>query len=103
MLNDAVLTELQTWFLRNCNGDWEHGCGIQIATLDNPGWSLTIDLVGTPLAGMSFEELRVDLSDNDWYWCRVENDTFKGWCGVHNLAQVIGAFVAWDQTSTGLG
>ncbi len=40
-----VLGELQGWFLAHCNGDWEHSHGVSIATLDNPGWSIEINLL----------------------------------------------------------
>ena len=38
---------LQQWYYGHCNGDWEHGSGIHIDTLDNPGWSITINLEDT--------------------------------------------------------
>jgi hypothetical protein len=45
------LTQLERWYLSQCDGDWEHTHGIVIGTLDNAGWSLTIDLLETPLEG----------------------------------------------------
>ena len=45
------LTQLQQWYLSNCNGDWEHTYGVSIGTLDNPGWSVKIELTGTPCDG----------------------------------------------------
>ena len=38
---------LQSWYEKQCNSDWEHNYGIKIETLDNPGWSITVDLVDT--------------------------------------------------------
>ena len=43
------LTWLQSWFLEQCDGEWEHSYGVRVDTLDNPGWSLEIDLAGTAL------------------------------------------------------
>ena len=37
---------LQEWYVAQCDGDWEHSYGVKIDTLDNPGWSLKVDLVG---------------------------------------------------------
>ena len=99
MSNDSVLLGLQSWFYSNCDGDREHSAGIQIATLDNPGWSVIIDLSGTPMAGVAFEELRIEKSDDDWYHCRTERDAFRAWCGVHNLVEVIEAFLVWTRTT----
>lgn len=44
-----VLQEIQSWYISNCNGDWEHSFGVSIDTLDNPGWSVRIDLADTGL------------------------------------------------------
>jgi len=38
---------LQKWYADHCDGDWEHEYGIVIETLDNPGWSIVIDLKNT--------------------------------------------------------
>jgi hypothetical protein len=38
---------LQRWYVAQCNGEWEHSYGIEIGTLDNPGWSLRVDLKDT--------------------------------------------------------
>ena len=44
---ESLFNLLQDWYLAQCNGDWEHEFGIKIDTLDNPGWSVVIDLLGT--------------------------------------------------------
>ncbi|MDQ7778906.1 MAG: Imm53 family immunity protein, partial [Planctomycetota bacterium] len=49
-----ALIELQKWFAGHCNGDWEHGAGITITTLDNPGWGVDISLEGTELENKPF-------------------------------------------------
>jgi len=53
----STVQELQTWYQAQCNGKWEHTCGVKIETLDNPGWSLTIDLAETNLSGRSFTKI----------------------------------------------
>jgi Immunity protein 53 len=35
---------LEKWYRARCNGDWEHQWGVEIGTLDNPGWRVHIDL-----------------------------------------------------------
>jgi hypothetical protein len=50
----AELEELQRWYEAQCDGDWEHEFGATIATLDNPGWTVDIDLERTPLEGRAF-------------------------------------------------
>jgi len=48
------LTWLQAWYPVQCDGDWEHEFGVRVETLDNPGWSLRIDLDGTAMAGLTY-------------------------------------------------
>jgi hypothetical protein len=43
-MNSDDLAWLQNWYLQRCNGEWEHGQGIKLSTLDNPCWRLTINL-----------------------------------------------------------
>ncbi|MFT5930929.1 MAG: hypothetical protein ACI93G_000001, partial [Hyphomonas sp.] len=37
------------WYQSQCDGDWEHSFGLKIESLDNPGWSVHVDLEGTSL------------------------------------------------------
>jgi len=69
---------IENWYLSNCDGDWEHSYGVKITTLDNPGWSVKIDLEGTELEGLIIEYLLVEKSDNDWYGYKIENNVFEG-------------------------
>ncbi len=48
---------LLKWYCKHCNGDWEHGTGIHIDTLDNPGWSIKINLEDTELEDKIFKKL----------------------------------------------
>jgi len=41
---------IQRWFADQCDGEWEHSHGITIGTVDNPGWSIEIDLDETSLS-----------------------------------------------------
>ena len=45
------LDYLVAWYAQRCNGDWEHAFGIELETIDNPGWHLKVDLVETGLEG----------------------------------------------------
>jgi len=38
------LRALEDWYASVCDGDWEHTYGVKIGTLDNPGWTVDIDL-----------------------------------------------------------
>lgn len=90
-----ILERLQEWYSFQCDGDWEHYCGISIDNLDNPGWMVTIDLQETEVENKSFQEVKVERSENDWIICRVEDNKFKGDGGPRNLAEVLETFLNW--------
>lgn len=86
---------LSEWYLNHCDNDWEHSYGIEIETLDNPGWSLTVDLRGTPLETRRFEGVSIERSDSDWLNCRLKDGQFQGRGGVGNLDEIITVFLVW--------
>ena len=89
------LERLQAWYLSRCDGDWEHDRGVSIGTLDNPGWSLEVLLVGTDLEDRPFERRSLERTPNDWMECWVENSTFHGRGGPENLGEMIAVFLDW--------
>ena len=96
----SELEDLQAWTLAQCDGDWEHGHGVLIQTLDNPGWRVSINLAGTEAAGRSFEELKDNYEhDTDWMRCWLEDDTFQAACGSLRLTRVIRVFLEWAAPS----
>lgn len=66
MAPDSAMQFLQAWYASQCDGDWEHGEGVRIATLDNPGWELMVDLIGTALEGKNLEYRVTERSGDDW-------------------------------------
>ena len=97
----TVLEEIQIWYQSQCDGEWEHDYGIEIGTLDNPGWYLKVDLTGTHLSDIPFDEIKNEASDNDWIHCRVENGQFAGYGGPQNLEHVLGVFLNWAKSDKG--
>lgn len=100
-MSDALtadeLVRLQDWYSAECNGDWEHQYGVRIETLDNPGWSLEIDLWETSLAEQPFRPVSLERSDVDWVHCKVEKAVFKARGGARNLREMLQIFLAWAQ------
>src|SRR5260221_4160816 len=47
----TALSDLENWYRSQCNGEWEHGEGITIGTLDNPGWSIQVSPYTRRIAG----------------------------------------------------
>ena len=93
-MND-ILHRLELWYLARCDDDWEHQYGVRIDTLDNPGWTVEIDLLGTPLAKVNFSSVNVERSEHDWVQCSVEDGKFKGAGGPENLGEILRIFLDW--------
>jgi hypothetical protein len=86
---------LMEWYQAQCDGDWEHQNGVKIGTIDNPGWSLDIDLVGTPYADNSDSQTMLERSDSDWTFVEVKNGKFRARGGSGNLAELISKFAQY--------
>src|SRR6476660_6750121 len=94
---------LQQWYFRQCNDTWEHHHGINIQSLDNPGWLVKINLAGTPLASLAMPEIgdvslvnhRGTSGDHNWINCKVENGVFTGAGGPFPLMQICAVFEDW--------
>jgi Immunity protein 53 len=88
-----VLDWFARWYEAQCDGEWEHSSGTSITTLDNPGWSVTIDLAGTDCDGRTFERLEFNIEHaNDWWTCWTENNIFHGAGGPLHLRSLLEAF-----------
>ena len=94
----TTLDGLQRWYAAQCDGEWEHQQGVQISTLDNPGWRVIIDLKGTNLAGATFTEISDLGPEADWFRCWVEGQQFHGACGPHLLDAILGHFLRWTES-----
>lgn len=95
------LAWLQAWFVQQCDGDWKHEFGIDIKTLDNPGWSVDIALQNTDLDGLGFSPVVIERSETDWVHCKVREGKFQGSGGPGNLGELIGIFRRWAGALTG--
>ena len=89
------LTWLQSWLTNRADGTWEHRHGVRIESLDNPGWSVSIDLEETPLRSKAFELIQVARGDSDWLTCRVRAGRFEGFGDPTKLRVIIDTFRAW--------
>lgn len=88
-------TGLQDWYLRRTDGELEPEYRIQIDTLDEPGWRLSIPLAGTALAGKQVPELTVERTGSDWLHAWADDRELHIDCGPLNLTEAIKTFTAW--------
>lgn len=107
-MNDDSLHWLMNWYLGQCDNDWEHTYGVEIGTLDNPGWTLKIDLTETPLVGRAFTKVlhgepTDDLDEwrrtGSWWVADVKDDKFEAACGPLDLPSIIGVFRQWVESA----
>ncbi len=91
-----ALQELQNWYQSHCDGDWEHSNGVRIGNVDNPGWTVTVDLGETDLADRAFSEIRHQMEhESEWMLCRVVNQKFEGAGGPLKLEKILRVFLDW--------
>jgi len=91
--NRDVFFSLQDWYYEQCNGSWEKKFGIRIGTIDNPGWSIRIDLTETDLENKFFEDLKVDISNDNWFLIWVKEKKLQGGGAPENLIDLIKNFL----------
>ena len=74
----SVLQWIQHWYASHCDGDWEHDYGIRIYNVDNPGWSVVVDLIGTNLECQYDQEWQLfEKSETNWYGYAIKDNRFK--------------------------
>jgi len=97
----STLTQLQEWYARQCNGEWEHSAGVSIQSCDNPGWWVKINLVGTPLRGRAFTSITEGVDSQNfplapvWFACSVKGDVWHGAGDEGQLERILQVFLAW--------
>ncbi|MFE3999789.1 Imm53 family immunity protein [Nocardioides sp. YIM B13467] len=64
------------WYADQCDGEWEHEFGVKIETIDNPGWSVTIDLVDTEAHGSLLEFSTIELPRRGWIGAMSDGERF---------------------------
>lgn len=90
------LVELEAWYASRCDGDWEHSYGVRIASLDNPGWTVEIDLAETELQERPFTEVHErEVGEAGWLLCRVRDYTFEAAGDTKQLRRLLRIFLDW--------
>ena len=101
-----TLEKIQEWHRSTCNGEWEHKFGLTISTLDNPGWSVAIDLANTPLSQKEFSPIVMGVgpdfhpSGKNWLVCRKEENQFRAFGDSGKLEEILLIFLHWKDTNT---
>ena len=86
------LDDLVSWYVEHCDGEWEHSYGVTLDTLDNPGWSLKVDLKETRLEGVAMERTVSERTEDDWIQAWSDGVAFYAAGGPTNLHEIVAAF-----------
>ena len=87
---------LEDWYTAQCNGDWEHQHGVKIDTLDNPGWTVRIDLNGTKYSEIqSWQFVDGRTPEVEWIVCEIKDGAFVGHSGPKELGRMLQIFRKW--------
>ncbi len=98
--NANLLRQIQDWYLRQCDGEWQHFYGISIDTVvsqgDQLGWKIEIDLKDTDLEYQNFQIVKIISADlNDWLECNVLKNKFIGRADLSKLEMLLSVFLDW--------
>jgi len=89
-----VLERIQAWHKAQCERGRDPSLGVVIETLEEkPGWSVRIDLTGTPLEGLTLAPYREGATERDWLAYRIKDDTFEGIGDPTKLQALLFAFL----------
>lgn len=95
--NDIILW-MEEWYQKYCDGDWEHDEHFSISNIDNPGWRISVNLVGTDCENKKFEKIKVEKTDTDWYHCFLRDGKFEAAGGPRNLLDMLTTFKNWAES-----
>jgi hypothetical protein len=84
----SLLAWLEDYYASRCDGAWEHDHGVQIDTLDNPGWRVQgVQVVVGPDCPSAADH--VERTETNWISYKVEKGRFIGHSGPKNLAELL--------------
>lgn len=99
-LNENIFIWIMKWYEKNCDGDWEHSFRITIETLDNPGWSVKIDLDGTTFPQIDNPWKMIERTEKDWYGYSISDDQFSASGDPTKLPFLVDIFRQFSESDT---
>jgi hypothetical protein len=90
---DSTLSHLMTWYATQCDGHWEHECGVRIVTLDTGGWEMVADARLGDEAARSLPK-QLMRSATDWLAFELHCDRVVARGGPCNLPEMVANFLS---------
>lgn len=87
-----LINALDSWFSRNCNGDWEHSNIVCIESLYDK-WKVNIGFYDLVYPYEEFMPCRIFKSGINWYKYDLENKSFIGESSSRNLHKLLEGFI----------
>lgn len=87
-----ILEWIGNWYKAHCDGVWEDDHGIDIQTMNNPGWQVRIELHGTPFVNLEVDWTSEQIDDENWWGYKIEYAVFDGICDPTRLSLLLNKF-----------
>lgn len=97
--NSDVLEWLQSWYVSQCDGFWEHAYGMRINTPNETEWYVRIALSDTFWAGKEVLPSKKEISPGNWIHYKVHENNFEATGGIRNLVDILNLFKKWITTN----
>jgi len=91
-MENNILEWISQWYNSNCDGDWEHHFGMNIETIDNPGWSIEIDTTDTSTVLSNKLWKLEEVSTNNWYGYEIKGGQFRASGDLNKLEFLLNIF-----------
>lgn len=85
-----MMHDLVNWYVSHCDGEWEHGYGITIETLDNPGWAVNI----TGASDKQDFHIKTE-GDKRWLHIKATSTEFSGYGDESRLVELLSIATKW--------
>jgi hypothetical protein len=89
---NTVLLWLQSWLQGQNKNECKSPCGVEIETVGELGWYITVRVAGTPYEAMVVPVVSAERSDTDWYYYRMYNAKFEASGDPAKLEFLLGQF-----------
>lgn len=95
---DEDLNWVVQWYYSLYIEDKLSDFNLKISTLDNPGWTIKINIQGTE--EKKFEDIFFERSEHDWLACTKKEGVIEGYCGPFNFPELLLILRRWGEGST---
>jgi len=97
-----VLKWFENWHMQYLQTVGQPEKSSLLITIDNPGWGMTVDLSDRLSDHPKVLLSDVEKTENDWFYCAIENNKFEAAGGPFNLYDILLIFQMYVEKESGL-